>query len=133
MSRLAIYAFTVFVALAPARSHADECPGGSTSTVACVQERTALEKKLANAYTAREAKLKKQFGSGYGGLEGDGYLSEALSSFRVSNEAWRKYRDAECWYLALNDGMNLSPDYASVVSEACKVERTIERLKVYQP
>jgi len=92
-----------------------------------------LERTLANAYAAREAKLKKRFGSGYGGLEGDDYLNEALSSFRSSNEAWRKYRDEECRYLALNDGMNLSPDYASVVAEACKVERTKERLKAFQP
>lgn len=99
---------------------------------ACVREKDVLEQKLSSAYAAKEAALKEQFGIGYGGLEGDGYLVEAIESFRASNIAWRKFRDAECWFVALNDGMNLSPDYASVVSEACKVERTKERLKAFQ-
>lgn len=112
---------------------AEECPGGSTSAEACIRERLHLEKKLGAAYLAKEKELRKQFESGYGGLEGDSYAKEAIKSFRAANNAWQSFRNAECWFLALNDGMNLSPDYASVVSEACKVERTKERLKLLNP
>ena len=109
-----------------------ECPGGSPSATACLREKAILEQKLEHAYEAKERSLEKQFPPGYGGIEGDGYLREAIQSFRATNSAWLKLRDTECWFQALNDGMNLSPDYASVVSEACKVERTRDRLKSFQ-
>ena len=109
---------------------ADDCPGGSPSTAECARQLAALERQLASAYIQAEKRLTGKIGSaGYGGTEGTEYLQQAIESFRVSNKAWRQYRDKECWYLALRDGMSLSPDYASPVSEACKVERTRERIK----
>lgn len=109
---------------------AGECPDGSTSTLECTRQLAVLEQKLATAYAANEKHLAEVYGTdGYGGVEGRSYLHEAIESFRASNEAWRKFRDMECWYLALHDGMNLSPDHATPVSEACKVARTNERIK----
>ena len=108
---------------------ADDCPGGSLDVSGCKRDLAVAERRLAAASAKTEERLRETYGAGYGGAEGLGYVREAIDTLRASNRAWRQFRDKECWFLALNDGMNMSPDYASPVAEACKVERTVERAK----
>ena len=109
------------------------CPGGSPSAEVCVRELKLLEAQLSVAYTVEEKRLVELYKEpGYGGLPGREYSAEVVKGFRATNAAWRVLRDRECWYLALRDGMNLSPDYASPVSEACKVGRTSDRIKAFK-
>jgi uncharacterized protein YecT (DUF1311 family) len=121
---------TIALLQACAALAASECPGGSTFTEACDRQLAVLEGQLVSAYVKVEKRLAARYNrEGYGGAEGNSYLQQAIESFRASNSAWREYRDKDCWYLSLRDGMNLSPDYANPVSQACKVERTRERIK----
>lgn len=120
----------VFVGAAWAGVFAADCPGGAPSAAECIRELKGLETQLARVYAIEEKRLIGLYKEpGYGGLPGAEYSAEALRGFREANAAWRIFRDKECWYLALRDGMNLSPDYASPVSEACKVHRTADRIK----
>ena len=86
--------------------------------------------RLLTAYAVEEKRLIGLYSEpDYGGLSGKEYSAELVKAFRARNAAWRSLRDKECWYLALRDGMSLSPDYASPVAEACKVGRTSDRIK----
>lgn len=108
----------------PAGVGAGECPGGSISIEGCRKLLVPLERRLAAAEQTAEAKLSLR-------LEANGadYVAEALKSLRDSNRAWRDLRDKECWSEALRNGMSMSPDYASPVAEACKVQRTRDRIR----
>src|SRR2546422_6317732 len=109
------------------------CPGGSPSADECVRELKRLEAQLIVAYAVEEKRLVDLYKEpGYGGLPGLEYSAEVVQSFRAANAAWQVLRDKECWYLAIRDGMSLSPDYASPVSEACKVGRTSDRIKAFR-
>ena len=111
--------------------YAADCPGGSMSTKECIRQLGALEKQLAALYSLKEKQLQEEFAEDdYGGGEHGSYRIEAIKSFRASNATWRQYRDTHCWFLSLQDGMSLN--YAGVVAEACKVERTRERINSWK-
>lgn len=119
MKRL-LASISVFFSLAVSAS---ECPGGAPSTEGCQKLLLPLERRLAVAEKAAELKLSESLRD-----NGPEYVSEAVKALRESNQAWRKLRDSECWYQALKDGMSMSPDYASPVAAACKVDRTRDRI-----
>jgi uncharacterized protein YecT (DUF1311 family) len=102
---------------------AGDCPGGSASTDGCQKLLAPLERQLAAAEKAAELKLAASLRE-----NGPEYVTEAVKALRESSQAWRKLRDSECWYQALKDGMSMSPDYASPVAAACKVDRTRDRI-----
>ena len=102
---------------------AQECPGGSPSTEGCRKPLMPLERRLATAEKQAEARLSASLRE-----YGPDYVADAVRALQERNMAWRKLRDAECWYGALKDGMSTSPDYASPVAEACKVQSTRNRI-----
>jgi uncharacterized protein YecT (DUF1311 family) len=104
---------------------ADECPGGSISIEGCRKLLAPLERRLAAAEKEAEKKLSAHLLA----ANGPDYVTAAVKALRDSNRAWRELRNKECWYEALKDGMSMSPDYASPVAEACKVERTRARIR----
>ena len=122
-------AVMVFVSVLSLDVFGAECPDGSTSADECTRQLRKLEGQLLTAYAAEEKRLVERFEPDYGGLSGNEYSIELVKAFRAKNAAWRILRDKECWYLALHDGMNLSPDHANPVAEACKVGLTLARLK----
>jgi uncharacterized protein YecT (DUF1311 family) len=129
-SFVSLTVFGVCIGLAPS-SHAGECPGGSVDASECIRQLKVAEGNLLRAYAGQEDKIKKRFGTdGYGQTEGMEFVKQAIEAFRASNSAWLSYRDADCWYQALNDGMSIN--YANVVAAACKVERTQERLRSFK-